>query len=142
MLLGFKTKINGNPTYFVEKILACFNDHFAKTFRPKKHTIRRGKRWKKGMKLHFATGVRTKACHQFAGYSIGFLEYCISTQDIIVKNFFDDRAGVMVDGMALSDAEIQELALNDGFDTVDAFWDFFSGECFEGQLIHWTDLKY
>jgi hypothetical protein len=39
--------------------------------------------------------------------------------------------------------EIEELAINDGFDSVADFWDYFSsyGD-FEGRIIHWTDLTY
>lgn len=38
MNLGFTTQINGKPTLFVEKILACFNGDDS-VFRPKLHTI-------------------------------------------------------------------------------------------------------
>lgn len=38
-------------------------------------------------------------------------------------------------------AGIHTLALNDGFDSVEDFFEYFN-EDFTGKIIHWTDLKY
>ncbi len=146
MILGFIESRNGEPTLFMLKILACVREEYRGLFRPKLHTIRRGNRWSAGAKLHLATGVRTKRFHQFAGINCSDwapgLEYCTGTQNIIIKNIFDDRNAVIVDGRELHPEEILELALNDGFETVDAFWNFFAWEDFEGQIIHWTEKRY
>ncbi len=37
--------------------------------------------------------------------------------------------------------EMNQLALNDGFDNVQDFFVYFN-EDFTGKIIHWTDLKY
>jgi len=51
MIIGYKTKFkNGTPTNFVDRIMC----------ERKKHTIRLGFRWKAGIKIQMATGVRTK----------------------------------------------------------------------------------
>lgn len=139
MTLGFKTEINGKPTHFVEKILACYvEDYKNKGFRPKLHTIRKGGRFKEGTKLHLAINVRArkpKKYHQFNS-KIPELQYCISEQRIQIINGY-----VIIDGDFISDDQIKRLALNDGFDTVDDFWDFFK-EDFRGQIIHWTKDRY
>lgn len=38
MILSFKTEINGKPTNFVEKILACYIEDVRKHVTPKMHT--------------------------------------------------------------------------------------------------------
>jgi len=141
MVLGFKTHIAGKPTNFVEKIWACASAYYAHENIPKIHTIRRGKRWKAGMKIHMAIGVRTKDYHQFnAGFPS--LQTCISTQDIIIISILEFwPIEVWIDSRKLSDDEICELARNDGFDSLDDFKKYFNGE-FEGQIVHWTDKRY
>lgn len=147
MILGFKTHINGKPTFFPEKIKACTVLSYRAQYEPKLHTIRKGKRWKKGMKMHMATGVRTNNYHQFNGGAVG-LEYCLSVQFIQIDNNEINGRRVFVedDGddtfpKTLSEAEIRTLALNDGFASVDDFWSFFQGR-FTGQIIHWTTMRY
>lgn len=142
MVLGFKEFFkDGKKTDFSKKIFSCVLPAFQTTYRPKKHSIRKGNRWKEGDKIHMAYGVRTKNYWQF-NVDIEGLENVISTQKIIIRNSFNDRAGILVDGRELLDFEIGLLAANDGFDTTDDFWDFFKGEDFHGQVIHWTDFKY
>ena len=142
MVLGFKTHFkNGVETKFSEKILACVLPAFKTQYIPKKHSIRKGNRWVAGDKIHMAYGVRSKKYWQF-NFNILGLDKVISTQKILIRNRFNDRIGVLVDGRELSNFEIDQLASNDGFDTIDDFWDFFKGEHFRGQIIHWTDLKY
>ena len=124
MVLGFKPQ-------FEEPILK----------KKKKHTIREDKndRWKPGMKIHFATGVRTKLYHQF------YEGFCKSTQiiNIIYDNIppVGNVATITIDGRAITIYELRTLAINDGFEDVSEFLNWFS-EDFEGKIIHWTDLKY
>lgn len=130
MILGFKTKFKGGAlTYFERKILNG----------SKKHTIREDKtdRWKAGMFIQFATGVRTKQYEQFKE------SQCLSTQriEIIRKNDYLEETVVKIDGRELSQDEVQQLAWNDGFQNLIDFW-FFFADGFEGKIIHWTDLKY
>ena len=41
----------------------------------------------------------------------------------------------------LSKQAVEILAKNDGFDTVDAFFAYFTQD-FDGKIIHWTDFVY
>jgi hypothetical protein len=100
----------------------------------KLHTIRedKSKRWKKGMKIHFANGVRTA---YYKNFKMG---ECKSTQTIKIN---DNE--VFVDGKKIEQHTLQYLIYNDGFDTLEQFWGYFKPYIpFEGTLIHWTSLKY
>jgi hypothetical protein len=156
MTLGFSTKIGEWETRFPEKIWAGIIDktlitEVHKVFAeydlaslavhhevPKLHSIRVDAhgRWKAGMKIHFVTGNRTKNRRQFAP-----VIQAICVQHIEIRNVFLDKT-VLVDDKKLCKWEIHELALNDGFDSVDQFWAYFGQADFEGQIIHWTDLRY
>ena len=124
MVLGFKPQ-------FKEPILK----------KKKKHTIRKDEndRWKPGMKIHFATGVRTKLYHQF------YEGFCKSTQRIIILYDNIQRIGnvvnVSIDGRSISWKELETLAINDGFESVSEFLNWFDKD-FKGKIIHWTDLRY
>ncbi len=48
---------------------------------------------------------------------------------------------VLVDDRKLKIEEVNQLAINDGFNSVDDFFQYFNTD-FTGKLIHWTDLKY
>lgn len=141
MILGFKTTHNGRFTLFAQKVLANVSPTYKADFIPKTHTIRKGRRWKAGDKIHMATGVRTPKYTQF-NKGLAGLDTVISVQEIQIKNMFNDRDGIFVDGRKLDDKEIILLAMNDGFNSVDELWDWFPMQDFEGQIIHWTSLKY
>lgn len=148
MILGFKTMIKGKPTHFVQKILACTLSYYREEFTPKIHSIRAGERWKPGMTIHMATGVRTKEYSRFNGDGIG-LDKCKSVQLIRIKyeNKDSDYPIVWIDNKEYRYYERHDfialniLAVNDGFDSFDQFCKWFSSD-FEGQIIHWTDFKY
>ncbi len=134
MVLGFKPQ-------FVQKIL---NNSKIHTIREDLHD-----RWKVGMKMHMATGVRTKNYNKFTE------QICISTQkfqikwDIpfgeeykgrLFKVFIDDRC--MNNNFYLNNEPmLQVLARKDGFDTLEDFLNWFS-EDFTGKILHWTYFKY
>ena len=126
-------------------------------FKPKIHTIRKDlkDRWKEGRDIHMVIHNRTPKRFQFAP-----VVKCVSTQEIVIKysptlnrggrKF--DKAIVWIDEGASEclwiDDEIkncaltiEQLAINDGFDSVEAFFEYFS-EDFTGKIIHWTNLKY
>lgn len=180
MILGFKTTINGKPTYFVERIFrgiwkALHDDTFYKiSFTiskeemerpykmndpdqfvkkpPKLHTIREDKhdRWHAGVMIDFFINVRTKAMYRFAP-SIPV----VSTQRIELIWFNKTRSlepskyapkrfnylDLIVDDRLLEINEVEKLAQNDGFDTIEDFFDYFDKD-FTGKIIHWTDLRY
>lgn len=116
MILSFQPQ-------FVPKILAG----------TKIHTIRqdRGQRWYPGRIIHMATGTRSKAYKQFNK------EKCISVQSIDIFPF----ECVFIGEKMLSDIELRELALNDGFTNTDEFYQWFN-QYFTGKIIHWTNKLY
>jgi len=115
--------------------------------KPKLHTIRQGlNRWRAGMEIHMVINNRTANRFQFAPTI-----KCKSVQKIEIYHVEQSKklgilsldCGVIIDGRAFDpqSKEIKELAINDGFNSVDDFFAYFN-EDFTGQLIHWTDLKY
>ena len=121
MVLGFKQQ-------FVPKILDG----------TKIHTIRRDKhrRWQKGVRIHFATGVRTKDYKQF---KVGVCKFNQHIQ--IDRNSRAVFLGLNGGLHRLSSKGVDLLARNDGFDSTEAFWEWFS-EDFAGTIVHWTDFVY
>lgn len=116
---------------------------------PKLHTIRHGKRWKAGDKIHFCINNRSKNYHRFAP-----VIEVKSVQDIRIAYNKGGGVNVFIDGVFFHYQtswglewdentlnQMERLALNDGFPSVDRFFKWFDAD-FEGQIIHWTDLKY
>ena len=128
MVLGFtKTRVRGNsrvPTNFEEKIKKG----------KKIHTIRwdSKNRWYEGLKIHFATGVRSSKYNCFKE------GVCKGTQRIKIQG-----RTIFIDDVILSQDEIDLLIENDGFETEKDFWTWFDTYTpFEGKIIHWTNLLY
>lgn len=166
MILGFKTKFPwGQETRFAEKILLPhfiydpIKKYFSETIciAPKVHTIREGQRWKAGDWIHMATGVRTKFYKQF-NKGIPELAKCRSTQRIDIIHRGPGCAIIFVDRKVKFSRIIRQVEplgtfefgglwfndfwKNDGFDCEVDFWKWFSKPLRNGQIIHWTDLKY
>jgi hypothetical protein len=151
MILGFKTHVNGKPTYFKEKILAPYTGELDR-FRTKIHTIRKGFRWKEGMAIHMATGIRTKNYQQF-NRGISQLERCTGTQDIWIyardrrilvwEKDHPEAPDNVTNGSwkELDPDTMQELALNDGFNSLQELFAWFF-PIFGGQVVHWTGERY
>lgn len=154
-------ELAGQPTNFVAKIWedlqhrvseVDFEEYFpqvhdmglfpAAKYQRKLHTIRAGKRWRPGMMIDFWINTRTKDQFRFAPRVP-----VLSVQDITIKHgFAKSHRRVYVDTwqMPINDPNVmgvEELAINDGFPDVDSFFRWFDSD-FEGQIIHWTDLKY
>lgn len=112
----------------------------------KKHTLRLDpkRRWKKGKKIHFATGVRSSRYRQF------HQDFCTGSQEVFMTYSHGDLIEISVDGRELfSFNERENFALNDGFDSWRDFFDWFyplikaeKDEVLIRQCIHWTDLRY
>ena len=71
----------------------------------------------------------------------------VSTQKVRLYRY--GSLFVAVDDRPLTTGEIKELAINDGFDTVNEFAEYFvpvvsNGDpaVWEGKIIHWTDKRY
>jgi hypothetical protein len=166
MTLSFSTHIDGKPTHFVGKIwdslytLGFGDIHYSyyqmqwlakggngdidqdlpSKRRPKIHSIRRDKanRWRAGNRIHFVINNRTDDRFQFAP-----VVTCKSVQYIQIKPAFR-QVTILPEWHQpkhLSDKAIEELAINDGFESVEQFWNFFY-EDFSGKIIHWTDYRY
>lgn len=110
---------------------------------PKLHTIRAGNRWEAGMDIHFAINPRSKNYFQFAP-----VIPCVSVQEIeiIHTGYSPNTPAVYIhNGKSLmnplSYSEIETLAQNDGFDSVEQFFAWFNKD-FKGQLIHWSNHTY
>lgn len=130
MILGFSKTfiINGTrkQTKFVDKIRKGV----------KIHSIRLDKsnRWKQGNLIHMATGVRSPNYYCF------MTEVCTLVQRMHINPA--DKT-IELSGVNLHNIEIEQLAINDGFDSVGDFWSWFeSYEPADVKLIHWTDYRY
>jgi hypothetical protein len=114
------------------------------------HTIREDStdRWQYGMKIHFATGIRTKNYNCFKEGE------CINTQKIEFKwkqhnkGLVSESWGVQVfiDGRNVTNEGdvIDELAKNDGFNDRKEFfeWEAWNKKNFKGKIINWTNKLY
>lgn len=166
MILSFKTKINGKPTYFMEKIWAGLEeicdannfciDQFHKGLlltayddsidrEPKLHTIRKDEknRWKSGVLIDFFINARQKNMFRFAPRIP-----LISRQTVFMTYLphLGNGFEVSIDGRQIDNSELEQLAINDGFDRVEDFANYFISEMEENQcsmkILHWTDLRY
>ncbi len=140
-------------THFVEKVLKSLKGVSEKSinkqfqfedldeFVPKHHTLRKGNRWRKDMIIHFYINARQKGATEFAKSS------CTLVQNTYMKFQRDiNLLEVWIDGHKLSPHNINFLIINDGL-TYRRFVEFFfplsyNLQEWEGQLIHWTKLKY
>jgi len=153
MVLGYSKKFpDGSPTFFREKIMKQYDNTFDRTkfkltpdelveyirmsddLHPKIHSIRidTGKRWRAGRIVQHAYGTRTKNHTQF------FESMCTAVQRITIQ--YHGQV-VRVDGEELDRKKLLDLAKNDGFDSIDHFFSWFS-EDFVGVIIHWTEKRY
>lgn len=160
MILSFRTKINGKPSFFVEKIWAGLEGHSVDAFyyeakktgkydfrdnwtmKPKIHTIREDKsdRWQEGKIIDFFINNRTKNAFRFAPRLP-----VISTQTIFMSKDYDGGIVISIDAKILDDRDKERLAINDGFENYQAFHDYFYPQLndnFTGKIIHWTDFRY
>ena len=118
---------------------------------PKIHTIREDKkeRWKPGTKIDFFINCRKKNMFRFAPVLpvVSVQKVEIVWVELFGKKvahvFIEDNffAKVKFDGDLIVKGDMLQLALNDGFDSIEDFFAYFN-EDFTGKLIHWTDLKY
>ena len=81
--------------------------------------------------LYFYTGQRTRSCRKL-GESV-----CLAVRDICIVT---EGRQVAIDGLKLTTTEVENLAKDDGFDSVGAFFAWFEGRYgpeFNGVLITW-----
>lgn len=161
MILPFSTQINGKKTHFPEKILLGIQQNnlseeplifglASKDFKPKLHTIREDKtdRWKPGVQIDFFINARQKNMFRFAPripvvsvQKIKIVHFLAEAHIYIDDSFYGEiffNGNKEIDGYAVN---IEELAINDGFDDAEDFIAYFNKD-FTGKIIHWTNLKY
>ena len=146
MILSYKQKFPwGAPTNFDQKII----------YGPKRHSIRDDihNRWKPGMIIHHAYGVRTPDYRCFAKgqcFHIHKIEikiidnvdsifsYCyMASKETNIPTLFS----VYIDDRPLTYKQIEWLAENDGFSSTADFFRWFK-EPGVKKIIHFTDFKY
>ena len=168
MILSFSTHLKGKPTMFTNKIVKTMWQHYSlqmkylalsrklpeyyvfedltifqeEKLKPKLHSIREDKkgRWKTNTMIDFFIYTRQKNMFRFAPFIP-----VVSIQKIEI--IYDKNFGksifptIIIDGNKLHPEKVDELAQNDGFDTVEEFLQFFNKD-FKGKIIHWTDFNY
>lgn len=101
----------------------------------KHHTIRRGRKraFRQGDTLSFFTGMRTKQCCRLRSNA-----FCKAAIPIELDSL---RGVVVLEGVRLSDGEVDLLARKDGYEQTQEFWDFFRrthGDILRGQRLEWS----
>ncbi len=165
MTLGFKEYFDvkkTQPTYFREKIWASVihitevkiegtKKEYALNgelkFQPKLHTIREDKhnRWKPGMSIQMVYRGPKYSIKDHFNKNYEEIQECEGTQRIEIvyrssPKFLWPKL-LKIDGRRLGISEIEDLALNDGFNDANHFFSYFNKD-FTGKIIHWTDLRY
>lgn len=101
----------------------------------KRQTIRAGNRIKVGDTLIHYVGQRTKQCRKLGKST------CRSADFIEIQDPYLEHVNTIhVRGHFLTPAQATELAIADGFKTLEQFFEFFRyqhGFPFRGQLIEW-----
>lgn len=128
-------------------------DYTVGTHKPKLHTIRKDEpnRWKSGNDIHMVINNRTSKRLQFAPilktifiqkFEIKYYEKAeITSIDVIID---DLKLGTVVFKDCVFECDssrIDQLAINDGFDSTEAFFNYFDTD-FKGKIIHWTKHRY
>lgn len=111
-------------------------------------------RWKAGIDIYFVAENSTNKRFEFAPVvkctrvqEIEIFYHCNDPEEKMITVSIDGKefgiAGNREKGMPFEvfRGDLLTLAKNDGFDSVEDFFAWFS-EDFTGKIIHWTDLKY
>lgn len=129
-------------------------------FKPKLHTLRLDPhdRWKAGMSIQMVYRGPKYSIKDHFNKAIPELEKCISTQTIKIEwltyhavpaEIFGLKGGstriprVVIDGETYPSActQVKQLAMNDGFDSLEDFYDYFNKD-FTGKILHFSDMHY
>jgi hypothetical protein len=150
------SKLKGRETGFAIKIQASVprikEAYGLHDVVPKIHTFRESNAWLPGMELHMCTGIRTAnyfrfnanipELHKAKGVQYVEISWLLAMHHcpLISVGDYDDEGNV-INKRDLKEANHQQMALNDGFDTVSDFYCYFN-EDFSGKIVHWTDFRY
>ena len=102
----------------------------------KQHTIREDKnnRWKVGTKIHFWLGNPRNTRGKNKPHQFGTGVCC----KVVPISIYPKNGAIIYDGYGLSMSEIEDLAINDGFESWEDMKTFFT-EDFVGKMIFWKD---
>jgi Ni/Co efflux regulator RcnB len=136
----------------------------ATTFKPKKHTIRHDKnhRWRVGMKIQMVYRGKHYSIADHFNKGISELEEVKSIQKITIKwrrpTYLAKQYGnalppftlrvknqflfVYIDDKLIGHKTLKELAINDGFESIAEFLQYFRKSIRNWRLINWTNHKY
>lgn len=160
-------ELEGQPTFFEEKLIAALSETLnprevttpqsgeitpeIAPFLPKRHTIRTNnpKKFKPGVIIQ---AVMMDGGEKSREDNLGPELVITGIQKIKIEHLKDAKGvplvWVSVDGSnigfkrgSIISGGLEELALNDGFDSAEDFLKFFSVD-FQGSLIHWTETRY
>lgn len=113
-----------------------FNEEFipAVVAGTKVHTIRAGQRWQAGMVAQFCGRAQQPDCYEFWP----------ARPVQLVQEIELTATGLRVDGRLLPPVQLLALAQADGFATATELLAYFADKPlpFQGQLVHWTALRY
>jgi hypothetical protein len=163
-IMFMKAFPDGSPTDFENKINKCLNNEeltlreksemlvtgmVPKYVHPKLHTMRPitidkdGNKKPCRIRVGMGLSLRNWAGKPYRSGQYAFADTrCRGVQAVvIVWGPKKDRVNVVVDGIILDKSEVELLARNDGFESVEDFFKWFDND-FEGWIIHWTDKKY
>lgn len=144
MVLGFSEQWRGEPTRFVEHVLSG----------RKWHTVRWGTRWRVGMSIQFATGVRTK---KYRCFHVGTVA-AVQVVKVIPSMPQPGRPQSFLPRVLVARGrhqilrplhpfELMAFAINDGFDSAYDLNRWFAETCrennttvFRGQIIMWEPI--
>ena len=170
--LDFSEKLNEKPSYFIYKIWEGFFhnnlhrcDYYYNQFLDG-YQLQFGKEWDnmdednlqscpKFHTIRSKTGLLTEDCELQLVINKGTPNeftfsptlYVRSIQQIWIINEPEGFGfTVNIDGIIRTDALIEQLAINDGFENLEAFKTYFKQKMINGSysgfIIHWTNLKY
>lgn len=97
-------------------------------------------RWQIGTKIHFYIWARTKRAVCFGTGEVKAIQYAVINVKLQRIYILDQKDG-MGHARELLGVDLATFVLNDGFDSLEQFWDYFT-ESKTYKIIHWTNFKY
>lgn len=97
-------------------------------------------RWQIGTKIHFYIWARTKRAVCFGIGEVKNIQYAVINAKLQRIYVLDQKDG-LGHARELQGIELATFVLNDGFENLEQFWDYFT-ESKTYKIIHWTNFKY
>ena len=113
---------------------ARFADDVESGVKPQSIRAWRKRPFKLNDRVYLYTGMRTKACRKLGESD------CIAVEPVTIRRVEGSCVAIIVGKQLLTRGQAEQVARDDGFDTLDEFAAFFvSGDegTFSGQLIRW-----